>query len=79
MNPPMMKSTGLAAQYKTLEYLLEPDSYKKDPVIEVPIVPRRSGELFLYVNEGVLPWPLPRDFFYRDNKGTATVEVRNVK
>jgi Uncharacterized alpha/beta hydrolase domain (DUF2235) len=61
------------------EYLLEPDSYKKDPVIEVPIVPRRSGELFLYVNEGVLPWPLPRDFFYRDNKGTATVEVRNVK
>jgi uncharacterized protein (DUF2235 family) len=61
------------------EYLLEPDSYKKDPVIEVPIVPRRSGELFLYVNEAVLPWPLPRDFFYRDNKGTATVEVRNVK
>jgi hypothetical protein len=61
------------------EYLLAPDTYKKDPVIEVPIVPRRSGELFLYVNEGVLPWPLPRDFFYRDNKGTATVEVRNVK
>jgi uncharacterized protein (DUF2235 family) len=61
------------------EYLLEPDSYKKDPIIEVRIVPRRSGELFLYVNEGVLPWPLPRDFFYRDNKGTATVEVRNVK
>jgi hypothetical protein len=61
------------------EYLLEPDSYKKDPVIEVPIVPRRSGELFLYVNEAALPWPLPRDFFYRDNKGTATVEVRNVK
>jgi hypothetical protein len=61
------------------EYLLEPDSYKKDPVIEVPIIPRHSGELFLYVNEAALPWPLRRDFFYRDNKGTATVEVRNVK
>jgi hypothetical protein len=61
------------------EYLLEPDPYQKDQILEVPIVPRRNGELFLYVNEKVLAWPLPRDFFYSDNKGTATVEVRNVK
>jgi hypothetical protein len=61
------------------EYLLEPDPYQKDQIIEVPIVPRRNGELFLYVNDRVLAWPLPRDFFYRENNGTATVEVRNVK
>jgi uncharacterized protein (DUF2235 family) len=61
------------------EYLLEPDPYQKDQIIEVPIVPRRNGELFLYVNDRVLAWPLPWDFFYRENKGTATVEVRNVK
>jgi uncharacterized protein (DUF2235 family) len=32
-----------------------------------------SGELFIYVNDAVLAWPGTRDFFYRNNSGTAKV------
>jgi Uncharacterized alpha/beta hydrolase domain (DUF2235) len=61
------------------EYLLEPDVYPKEEVhLEVAIIPRQTGELFLYVNERVLAWPSLREFFYGKNKGTAIVEVRNV-
>jgi hypothetical protein len=40
------------------------------------IKPSRDGELFLYVNDAILAIPGLSDFFYRNNKGTAEVQVR---
>jgi hypothetical protein len=36
---------------------------------------QRSGELFLYVNDALVPLPWINDVFYRNNKGTATVLI----
>jgi uncharacterized protein (DUF2235 family) len=36
---------------------------------------RRSGELFLYVNDAIIGLPRAADFFYRNNQGSARVEV----
>jgi len=42
---------------------------------------RSSGELFLYVNDAVLPVPVPwlAGVFYRNNSGTAEVRIIRVK
>jgi uncharacterized protein (DUF2235 family) len=40
--------------------------------------PRRSGELFLYVNDAVLLWPRKADLFYKNNSGTAKVLISPV-
>jgi hypothetical protein len=37
------------------------------------ITAKRTGELFVYVNDAVLAWP--GDYFYRNNRGTASVSV----
>ena len=42
------------------------------------IMPERSGELFLYVNDAVLPLPWVYDLFYRNNKGTASIVIRRL-
>jgi Uncharacterized alpha/beta hydrolase domain (DUF2235) len=36
---------------------------------------KRDGELFLYVNDGVIALPWLTDVFYRNNHGTAHIEV----
>jgi hypothetical protein len=41
--------------------------------LDEPLVPHRAGELYLYVNDAVLP--LFMNSFYRHNHGTATVMV----
>uniref|UniRef100_Q07H09 T6SS Phospholipase effector Tle1-like catalytic domain-containing protein n=1 Tax=Rhodopseudomonas palustris (strain BisA53) TaxID=316055 RepID=Q07H09_RHOP5 len=56
------------------EFVLEPDPGSDR--LDVEIKPRRSGELFLYVNEAVLPFRGGRDWFYRDNSGEATLAVQ---
>lgn len=38
----------------------------------------RSGEVFLYVNDAVLPLPWINDLFYRNNKGSAEVVIRRL-
>lgn len=38
----------------------------------------RSGELFLYVNDAVLPFPGIHNLFYRDNTGSATVVIKRL-
>jgi uncharacterized protein (DUF2235 family) len=40
--------------------------------------PRQNGELFFFVNDAVLLWPHQADFFYRNNSGTAQVEISPV-
>ena len=42
------------------------------------ITARRSGELFLFVNDAVLPVPNSWQYFYNNNHGTATVSVEPV-
>jgi hypothetical protein len=38
--------------------------------------PRKSGELFLYVNDVILAVPSVADVFYTNKSGTATIKVR---
>ncbi|MFO1434361.1 MAG: DUF2235 domain-containing protein [Candidatus Competibacteraceae bacterium] len=65
------------------------DEYPLDPVdgavptestdkMVAEITARRSGELFLFVNDGVLPVPEAWQGFYRNNQGTATVTVQPI-
>jgi len=58
------------------ERVLEPDEDKRFNSLDVIITPKRSGELFLYVNEAV--WADKKRWanFYGDNVGKATIEVR---
>jgi ABC-type thiamine transport system ATPase subunit len=38
----------------------------------------RSGELFLYVNESVVPLPWISDIFYWNNRGSAEVVIKRL-
>lgn len=42
------------------------------------ITARRSGKLFLFVNDAVLPLPEKWQFFYCNNSGTAAVTITTV-
>jgi uncharacterized protein (DUF2235 family) len=46
--------------------------------IEAKFHAPRDGELFVFVNDAVLPWPLSQDFFYRNNHGVGTVTIERV-
>ncbi len=56
----------------TDEYFLDPDAGDRKS-LDVPFIANRDGELYLYVNDMVLPAAM--DYFYRSNKGSATVTV----
>ena len=58
------------------ERVLESDDDPKSNKLDVVITPKRSGELFLYVNNPVWAWPWFRDYFYEDNAGKATITVQ---
>jgi hypothetical protein len=38
-----------------------------------------DGELFLFVNDAVLGWPLPSSYFYKNNHGTASVTIERIR
>jgi len=62
----------------TDEYFLDPD--RNQPLnsvnrLEVPLRANRSGELYLYVNDAVLPIRGAMDWWYRGNGGSAKVKV----
>jgi hypothetical protein len=61
------------------EYFLQPDPSPSAEVLDMQITPRRSGELFFYINERVLALPWLRELFYGEDKGTATIAVRRVR
>jgi len=58
------------------ERVLEPDDDLRSNNLDVQITPKRNGELFLYVNDSVWAWPGLRNYFYKDNVGTATIRVQ---
>jgi len=63
----------------TDERVLEPGDNPKSNNLDLTFSPRRSGELFLYVNDAV--WAPGRfwRWFYDDNAGKATIEVRRAE
>jgi hypothetical protein len=71
---PWFRVIARVGQAGTDEYFLDPDAgsgvVRK---LEVPFYPHRSGELYLYVNDAVLP--IFMKVFYDNNQGTATVTV----
>ncbi|MGE5303889.1 MAG: DUF2235 domain-containing protein [Alphaproteobacteria bacterium] len=69
---PWFRIIARVGETGTDEYFLDPDPGETKS-IEIPFVPHRDGELYLYVNDAVLP--VFMEFFYRNNKGSATVTV----
>jgi uncharacterized protein (DUF2235 family) len=61
------------------DYVLEPLNCSDSKTLISEITPRRSGELFLFVNDAVLPIGQRGQFFYNNNVGTATVEVTEIQ
>jgi uncharacterized protein (DUF2235 family) len=59
----------------TYEDFLDPDPNQRDDILQEPLVPRATGELFIYVNDVALPIPGVEDVFYRNNSGQAVVTV----
>ena len=55
------------------ERILEPGDIPTSNNLEAIVTPRRSGELFLYVNESV--WAHDWSRFYKNNSGSATIAV----
>jgi len=55
------------------EDFIEPDP--DDPRLEAPIRPKRHGEVFVFVNDAVIGIPRLYDWFYRNNKGAATLTI----
>jgi hypothetical protein len=65
------------------EYALDPAKptsvrQPKDDELEKPIRARRTGELFLYVNDAVIGLPGIAGYFYRNNEGEAEVTIEHV-
>jgi uncharacterized protein (DUF2235 family) len=61
------------------ENFLDPDPSKSQPRQVVQTIrSNREGELFLYVNDAVLPIPGLADFFYRNNRGSALVRIKEL-
>ena len=69
---PWFRIVARVGETGTDEYFFDPDAGDIRSV-EIPLIPHRDGELYLYVNDAVLP--VYMDFFYRNNKGTAAVTV----
>ena len=55
------------------ERVLEPSDNPKSNNLESIVVPRRDGELFLYVNDAA--WAHDWTAFYKDNSGSATIAL----
>jgi uncharacterized protein (DUF2235 family) len=60
----------------TDEDFLDPSSTEPDDSHQENIRARKTGELFFYVNDAVLPIPGLADYFYRNNVGEAEVTIQ---
>jgi uncharacterized protein (DUF2235 family) len=74
---PIARIGGVGAD----EYPLDPDTrvavaeHEAPDTLVVEIKARRTGELFLYVNDAIIGLPRVANLFYRNNPGEARVEV----
>jgi uncharacterized protein (DUF2235 family) len=66
----------------TDEYFLDPPQGNTTPEVRHEVTanfrPRRTGELFLYVNDAVLGIPGLAGIFYKNNQGTGNLTVRQM-
>ena len=69
---PWFRIIARVGETGTDEYFLDPDP-DDTRSIEIPFTPHRDGELYLYVNDRVLPFFM--DIFYRKNTGAAAVTI----
>jgi hypothetical protein len=60
------------------ENFLDPGPSPAAGVLEERFVSKRSGELFVYVNEAVIAIPWLQDVFYRNNDGEATISIERL-
>lgn len=51
---------------------------KERQVLVAEFTPETSGELFLFVNDAVVAIPRHADFFYKNNRGTASVTIEQI-
>jgi hypothetical protein len=64
------------------EYVLKPVATVADAngaTLVADITARRSGELFVFVNDAVLPVPNRWQVFYKNNTGTATIRIERAR
>jgi uncharacterized protein (DUF2235 family) len=82
LSEPWFTPIARVGSYGRDEYPLDPVAYHVVPEsgtrLVSEIVPRASGELFLFVNDAVLPLPKDWQRFYRNNRGTADVTIEPV-
>jgi uncharacterized protein (DUF2235 family) len=72
---PWFKPIARIGEYGNDEYPLDPADGSDSNTLISEIKARRSGELFLFVNDAVLPVPKSWQIFYDNNGGTANVKV----
>lgn len=51
---------------------------KERQLLVAEFTPETSGELFLFVNDAVLAVPRHADYFYKNNRGTASVTIEQI-
>jgi hypothetical protein len=65
------------------EYVLKPASPPRadagSTALVADITARRSGNLYLFVNDAVLPVPNAWQVFYKNNTGMATIEIERTR
>jgi uncharacterized protein (DUF2235 family) len=79
LGEPWFKPIARIGNRNNDDYVLEPLNGSTAKTLIAEITPKRSGELFLFVNDAVLPVGQRGQLFYNNNEGTAIVEVTEYK
>jgi Uncharacterized conserved protein len=75
LTEPWFKPFARVGEYGNDDYPLNPSEGSDDHTLISEITARKPGELFLFVNDAVLPVPKAWQVFYKNNCGTAIVKV----
>ena len=80
---PWFRFVGRIGNTGTDEYFFDPDrptgvGFSRLNELSVVLRARRSGELFLYVNEAVIGLPGLSNLFYRNNSGGAKILIKHL-
>jgi uncharacterized protein (DUF2235 family) len=80
---PWFRIIGRIGETGTDEYFFDPDrptgvGLARLGELSIAFRARRSGELFIYVNEAVIGFPGLSDLFYRNNTGKAKLLIKHL-
>ncbi len=76
LSEPWFKPIARIGSTGSDEYPLNPSSGSTDTKLIAEITARRNGELFLFVNDAMLPVWQSGQIFYNNNHGEATVSIK---